>query len=167
MSLENQKIYYILKKENINLQFSDSWFSFFPMNLWSVSNWDLNVYWRFVEFLFYLICCETGIVFFFLVLIFHSMFKKKNVFSNAMLLSINSLQYFVLSLSCHGCLFKQKKFLCLFLGRPAFMYPPSFFSVTIQDIFRTVFSFYNYSVYVFRKETIKLFKYIQNSIKPN
>lgn len=67
------------------------------------------------------------VLFFFLVLIFHSMFKKKNVFSNAMLLSINSLQYFVLSLSCHGCLFKQKKFLCLFLGTPAFMYPPSFF----------------------------------------
>lgn len=44
VSLENQKIYYILRKENINLQFSDSWFSFFPMNLWSVSNWDLNVY---------------------------------------------------------------------------------------------------------------------------
>lgn len=62
----------------------------------------------------------------FLVLIFHSMFmKKKNVFSNAMLLSIKRLQYFVLSLSCHGCLLKNK-FLCLFLGRPAFMYPPFF-----------------------------------------
>lgn len=98
----------------------------------------------------------------FLVLIFHSMFmKKKNVFSNAKLLSIKRLQYFVLSLSCHGCPLKNK-FLCLFLGRPAFMYPP-FFSVTIQDIFLTVFSFNSYSVYVFRKEAFKLFKYIQSN----
>lgn len=87
--------------------------------------------------------------------------EKKNVFSNAMLLSIKRLQYFVLSLSCHGCLLKNK-FLCLFLGRPAFMYPP-FFSVTIQDIFLTVFSFNSYSVYVFRKEAFKLFKYIQSN----
>lgn len=97
----------------------------------------------------------------FLVLIFHSMFMKKNVFSNAMLLSIKRLQYFVLSLSCHGCLLKNK-FLCLFLGRPAFMYPP-FFSVTIQGIYLTVFSFISYSVYVFRKEAFKLFKYIQSN----
>lgn len=96
----------------------------------------------------------------FLVLIFHSMFMKKNVFSNAMLLSIKRLQYFVLSLSCHGCLLKTNS--CLFLGRPAFMYPP-FFSVTIQDIFLTVFSFNSYSVYVFRKEAFKLFKYIQSN----
>lgn len=44
------------------------------------------------------------------------------------------------------------------------MYPP-FFSVTIQDIFLTVFSFNSYSVYVhvFRKEAFKLFKYIQSN----
>lgn len=42
------------------------------------------------------------------------------------------------------------------------MYPP-FFSVTIQDIFLTVFSFISYSVYVFRKEAFKLFKYIQSN----
>lgn len=41
-----------------------------------------------------------------------------------MLLSIKRLQYFVLSLSCHGCLLKTNS--CLFLGRPAFMYPPFF-----------------------------------------
>lgn len=67
------------------------------------------------------------VLFFFLVLIFHSMFKKKNVFSNAMLLSINSLQYFVLSLSCHGCLFKQKKFLCLFFRETCIYVSPLFF----------------------------------------
>lgn len=42
------------------------------------------------------------------------------------------------------------------------MYPP-FFSVTIQDMFLTVFSFNSYSVYVFRKEAFKLFKYIQSN----
>lgn len=51
-----------------------------------------------------------------------------------MLLSIKRLQYFVLSLSCHGCLLKNK-FLCLFLGRPAFMYPPPFF----QWLYKTYF----------------------------
>lgn len=40
---------------------------------------------------------------------------------------------------------------------------PSFFSVAIQDIFLTVFSFNSYSVYVFRKEAFKLFKYIQSN----
>lgn len=50
-----------------------------------------------------------------------------------MLLSIKRLQYFVLSLSCHGCLLKNK-FLCLFLGRPAFMYPPFF-----QWLYKTYF----------------------------
>lgn len=131
------------------------------MNLYCVSNWDLNVDWRFVEFLFYLICCETGIISFSSVDFSLNVHEKKNVFSNAMLLSIKRLQYFVLSLSCHGCLLKNK-FLCLFLGRPAFMYPP-FFSVTIQGIYLTVFSFISYSVYVFRKEAFKLFKYIQSN----
>lgn len=78
-----------------------------------------------------------------------------------MLLSIKRLQYFVLSLSCHGCLLKTNSYI-FFLGRPAFMYPP-FFSVTIQDMFLTVFSFNSYSVYVFRKEAFKLFKYIQSN----
>lgn len=96
----------------------------------------------------------------FLVLIFHSMFMKKNVFSNAMLLSIKRLQYFVLSLSCHGCLLKNK-FLSFF--RETCIYVSPFFSVTIQDIYLTVFSFISYSVYVFRKEAFKLFKYIQSN----
>lgn len=114
-----------------------------------------------LNFYFYLICCETGIISFSSVDFSLNVHEKKNVFSNAMLLSIKRLQYFVLSLSCHGCPLKNK-FLCLFLGRPAFMYPP-FFSVTIQDMFLTVFSFISYSVYVFRKEAFKLFKYIQSN----